>query len=169
MKDYEKLYKEALDRARALNEGRTTGAFGETVCEFIFPELKKSEDEKIKNEIKAVLANTDLSQFVLNYTFHDMVEWLNKQGEYANFRNKIQIDDEVTRNKDGALVNLSQLKRTAKKDEQKPTWNEEDERNLDGIIAEIKANKNNAPDYDLATYDSFLSWLKSLKNKVMEK
>ena len=45
----------------------------------------------------------------------------------------------------------------------KTEWSEEDERNLQGIIDEIEANKNQAPDYDLATYDRFLSWLKSLK------
>ena len=40
----------------------------------------------------------------------------------------------MTRNEDGVLVNLSQLKRVAKKDEkpceQKPAWSEEDETNL---------------------------------------
>lgn len=49
---------------------------------------------------------------------------------------------------------------------EKPAWSEEDERNLEGIINEIEANKNNAPDYDLATYDRFLSWLKSLKDRI---
>lgn len=54
-----------------------------------------------------------------------------------------------------------------KRGEQKHSvWSEEDERNLKGIIDEIEANKNNAPDYDLATYDRFLSWLKSLKQRV---
>ena len=53
-----------------------------------------------------------------------------------------------------------------KQGEQKPVWSEEDERNLKGIIDEIEANKNNAPDYDLATYDRFLSWLKSLKDRI---
>lgn len=53
-----------------------------------------------------------------------------------------------------------------KQGEQKPTWSEEDERNLEGIINEIEASKNNAPDYDLATYDRFLSLLKSLKDRV---
>jgi len=48
---------------------------------------------------------------------------------------------------------------------QKPAWSEEDEKNLQGIIDEIEANKNNAPDYDLATYDRFLSWLKSIKDR----
>jgi len=46
-----------------------------------------------------------------------------------------------------------------------PDWSEEDERNLQGVIDEIEANKNQAPDYDLATYDRFLSWLKSLKER----
>ena len=49
---------------------------------------------------------------------------------------------------------------------QKPVWSKEDERNLKGIIDEIEANKNNAPDYDLTTYDRFLSWLKSLKERI---
>ena len=48
----------------------------------------------------------------------------------------------------------------------KPAWSEEDERNLEGIIDEIEVNKNNAPDYDLATYDRFLSWFKSIKERM---
>ena len=60
-------------------------------------------------------------------------------------------------------------KKELKKIGQKPTWSEEDERNLQGIIDEIEANKNQAPDYDLVTYDRFLSWLKSLKDKVQPK
>lgn len=45
-------------------------------------------------------------------------------------------------------------------------WSEEDKRNLKGIVDEIEENKNTAPDYDLATYDRFLSWLKSIKERV---
>ena len=51
-------------------------------------------------------------------------------------------------------------------EEQNFTWSKEDERNLEGIINEIEANKNNAPDCDLATYDRFLSWLKSIKQRM---
>ena len=55
-------------------------------------------------------------------------------------------------------------KKELKKIEQKPVeWSEEDERNLQGIIDEIEATKNHAPSYDLATYDRYLSWLKSLR------
>lgn len=49
----------------------------------------------------------------------------------------------------------------------KQEWGKEDERNLQGIIDEIEANKNQAPGYDLATYDRFLSWLKSLKDRYI--
>ena len=50
--------------------------------------------------------------------------------------------------------------------EKKSAWSEEDEYTLKGIIDEIEANKNNAPDYDIKVYDRFLVWLKSLKDRV---
>ncbi len=51
------------------------------------------------------------------YTVFRPTTWLEKEAEHANFRNNIQIGDNVTRNQDGVLVNLSQLNRVAKKDE----------------------------------------------------
>ena len=48
----------------------------------------------------------------------DILTWLERQGEHANFRNKIQVGDKVTRNEAGVLVNLSQLKRVAKPNEE---------------------------------------------------
>jgi len=50
-----------------------------------------------------------------------------------------------------------------KKGEQNIAWSEEDESNLQGIIDEIEANKRQAPGYDLATYNRYLSWLESIK------
>ena len=51
---------------------------------------------------------------------------------------------------------------------QKPKWTEEDEKSWLGIIDEIEANKSNAPDYDIKTYDMFLSWLRLLKQRMEE-
>lgn len=45
-------------------------------------------------------------------------------------------------------------------------WTEQDKKILEGIIDEIEVNKNEAPSYDLPTYDKYLNWLKSLKNKI---
>ena len=49
-----------------------------------------------------------------------------------------------------------------------PKWTEEDEKNWRGIIDEIEANKSNAPDYDIETYDRFLSWLDNIKQRMGE-
>jgi len=45
-------------------------------------------------------------------------------------------------------------------------WTEKDKTILDGIIDEIDLDKDEAPSYDLPTYDKYLNWLKSLKNKI---
>jgi hypothetical protein len=120
MEDYEKLYKEAIHRASGF---RTQEC--KDVAEYIFPELAESGDERIRKEI-------------INYFEHypnivvkrerksDYIAWLEKQGQHANFINNIQVGDKVTRNRDGVLVNLSQLNRVAKKqDEQNPTYTKE--------------------------------------------
>ena len=79
----------------------------------IFPELKESEDERIRKAL-IKFVKSRLAGFP---ECDKYIAWLEKQGEHANFRNKIQVGDKVTRNRDGELVNLSQLKRVAKKDE----------------------------------------------------
>lgn len=108
-----KRYDEAFEIAR--NVWRFSSNNAEIMrMEEIFPELRDSENKNIKEEIKIILANTDFSQFALDYTFADMVTWLEKQCDHANFRNKIQIGDKVTRNEAGILVNMSQLNRIAK-------------------------------------------------------
>ena len=49
--------------------------------EKIFSVFDKSEDEKIKHQIEVILANTDLSKFALDYTFSDMLDWLNRKDQ----------------------------------------------------------------------------------------
>lgn len=50
--------------------------------------------------------------------------------------------------------------------QQKQEWGDEDTKNWQGIIDEIKANKSEAPDYDIKTYDGYLSWLQQLKYRI---
>ena len=66
--DYEKKYKEAFERARELSK-TTTGAN----YEYIFPELKESEDERTRKEI---LDYIDKATGCKRW-----VAWLEKQGE----------------------------------------------------------------------------------------
>lgn len=161
--DYEKKYKEALERAKELSEGRyghSVDDIPKDISEYIFPELKESENERIRLEIVSCVQNygprTENPGLYIR-----MIDWLEKQGEHAKFLDFIQVGDKVTRNQDGVLVNLSQLKRVAKpaenkgeqilansvktcKDEQKPAWSEEDDQYL--LVCKNALSKYQASD-----------------------
>jgi len=121
---------------------------------------KESEDEKIR---KAIIEFFELQDDNTTYSFvpkKDILAWLGKQGEHANFRNKIQVGDKVTRNKDGVLVNLSQLNRVAKKDEKQGEQNHI-EQNLEMVEA-LRA------EYEKGRADAFAQMMQSvLKNLLV--
>ena len=118
-----KAYDDAIEIARAKYAMKDQPTHQDLVD--IFPELAELKNERIRKHLIGVVelyyGKTD------EQGKKDCLAWLEKQAEHANFRSKIQIGDNVTRNKDGVLVNLSQLNRVAKKQcEQKPAeWSEE--------------------------------------------
>ena len=79
-----KAYDEALEIARKINSGEGVATPSDwTICETIFPELKESEDEKIRKwlitqlELKSDVNNPhDLELMILK-----SIAWLEKQGE----------------------------------------------------------------------------------------
>ena len=93
--NYEQKYKEALERAQ--KELQTCGS---TDCDAakqifrFFPELKDSEDEKIRKELKRAI------DVALDYSYFDKetadgcLAWLEKQGEPID-DNIITRDDEI--------------------------------------------------------------------------
>ena len=105
--NYKKKYNKLVEAIKVLQE---TNPSDEGIHNWVndnVPELHKSEDEKIRKGLITMLSQ--------DRELHSKeIAWLEKQGEHANFLSKIQIGDKVTRNKDGVLVNLSQLKRVAK-------------------------------------------------------
>lgn len=118
MEDYEKKYKESLERAREYKNGEIEHdlEIGENIMDYVFPELKDSKDERIRKAIINVFATHKDYEIFYGVSVEDILAWLEKQAEHANFRNKIQVGDRVTRNEDGVLVNLSQLDRVTKQD-----------------------------------------------------
>lgn len=74
-----KAYDKALDRARKLYNGEETSADVEVACETIFPELKESEDEKIRKAILGLVRQS--SEILGNQNQNNMISWLEKQGE----------------------------------------------------------------------------------------
>ena len=121
-----KAYDKAIERAKRM--------FSEKEVKYLFPALKESEDEKIRKVLRERIIRYDPNNEILikeeGISQKQFLDWIEKQGEHKKFRDGIQVGDKVTRNREGMLVNLSQLNRVAKKDEkqgeQKPTeWNPE--------------------------------------------
>ena len=114
--DYKKKYKELVEILNKANEDDET-KYKTFSCVFadIMPKTRMSEDERIGDEIIHFLTTTHDTRLVGNgKQVDEWVSWIEKQGEHANFRNKIQVGDKVTRNEDGIIVNISQLNRIAK-------------------------------------------------------
>lgn len=84
--NYEKKYKEALERARELlsrcikDSDRRTKIYRVEDIESIFPELKENEDERIRKEIISFIADRK-NWFPKEETKASWISWLEKQGE----------------------------------------------------------------------------------------
>lgn len=79
--DYKEKYEQALERARMINNGEDVDVeAGTTTCEYIFPELKESEDERIRKELIGFL-QLPHPQFVGERKQEKWIAWLEKQGE----------------------------------------------------------------------------------------
>jgi len=80
MDSYEKKYKEALEVAKrklCFDKAGMVDSFTPNDIYEMFPELRESEDEKIRKELIGFLRNIPNS----NYTCEEMALWLEKQGE----------------------------------------------------------------------------------------
>ena len=81
--NYEQKYKEAIERCKSWMRGEHPECFTEAqkAGEFIFPELKESEDESIRKELLAVINDLVLPDEQQSR----FVAWLEKQKPLNNF------------------------------------------------------------------------------------
>ena len=141
--DYEKAYKDALERASGFKTQECRD-----VAEYIFPELKESEDERIKKDI-IYFIQSRLSGFPECEKF---VSWLEEQGKKPK---KVSIwkhwkdgiaggteGEQIFLTKMGRIysissclgcecdyIELSELDKLMREEKQgKSNWNEEDEK-----------------------------------------
>lgn len=79
--NYEKKYKEALERASKLRVQNPFDTVGQMV-EHIFPELgKESKDERIRKTIYGWIYTQPSEFFDNGFSKEEMLTWLDKQGE----------------------------------------------------------------------------------------
>ena len=187
--NYEKKYKEALERARNVYKGLvgTADLVAMADLEEVFPELKESEDERIRT----FLHHTFTAQYLCkdkSGTWHrepviNILTWLEKQGESDETKAKTflinkgyPIDANGTFPTYEELYNIiiEGLEHQGEKpinntDEQKPAeWSEEDEKmrnNLIRLLIRLSANtqtNSTTPNY---SYPNEIDWLNSLKQR----
>jgi len=84
--DYEKKYKEEIDRATQLWE---CGDITRENLEYLFPELKESEDEKIRKAIIEFFESQDDNTTYSLVQKKDILAWFEKQGESDETKAKI--------------------------------------------------------------------------------
>ena len=80
MIDYEKKYKEALERARSMYESKDDAE----LASFIFPELRESEDERIRMALCDIVRDMPYMETELRahgLTAEQVLAWLEKQKE----------------------------------------------------------------------------------------
>lgn len=148
--NYEKKYKEALEKAKDFYKGykqRDNQLYANDL-ETIFPELRESEDEQIRKEFCK-----DIWTFIPNEKAHKYISWLAKQGETFT---KKDVDDAY-------LKGISDTKNELEKQGgQKPAkWSLEDERVI-AIINNALTESNTPPD----DYDKVYDWLESLRQRI---
>lgn len=123
MKDFEKAYKEALERARQFSE-HPLQEDSSNIVEYIFTELERSKDEKIRKAL-------------IEY-FDDM----NKADSWANGIHPLNIIAWLEKQKDAYELGFTEGKRVKNKEwleKQKPVkWAEEDEDMINAAIRTCK-------------------------------
>ena len=123
--DYKQKYEEALEWARKVIQGKIGFVLDDVLNKF--PELKESEDERIRKELITYLKSQGCSAV---WNFKDWIAWLEKQGEQKLLNNdKYQtVSVEILDRLYESEKELEQLKqgehKPADKVEQESTWNE---------------------------------------------
>ena len=80
--DYEKAYKEALELARKMHTGEGVDTDGSMdIYEIMFPELRESEDERIRRWIKTFIEVRLLNAGEFEPQYRDALDWLEEQKE----------------------------------------------------------------------------------------
>ena len=81
--DYEKKYKEALERAKDYHKQLINEDNSEWACEIenIFPELIEPKDEKIRKAIIAHIKGLKYYDICYGVSPKEMCDWLEKQGQ----------------------------------------------------------------------------------------
>ena len=154
-------YEEALERAKAAIEVAAYPEEVRRVAETIFPELRESEDERIRKALVKHFRDTKncVGDIWAGMDVDSILAWLEKQKEQ-----KPTLVDKLRSISTPADENWFEIqKKWEKEDEQKPAeWSEEDENNIGWLVAFLQGETGSGDVIGLMK-ESLISWLKSLR------
>ena len=168
--DYEKLYKEALERARTFLTNE--------VAADIFPELAGSKDERIRKAIEYAIGQSTHSDGTLinGVSSEEALAWLERQGEQKPYGQRQECVDcqfnYAGECKGSCTMKRSEQKFTDKVERSLLSGSEEDEESLLDLIKFIENWKAKGKDStaklalwtsDEQKCDRLLTFLKSLR------
>ena len=127
-------------------------------------ELTESKDERIRKALLDAMNDyTPDSVIWDDIKAEEITAWLKKQGDYANFRDKAQVGDRITKNEAGVLVNLSQLKRVAKPAEQELSEDDKIRKEIVGFL-DMFLGTHITPTATPKQLKEWIAWLEKQKH-----
>ena len=166
--DYEKKYKEALERAKEMISNECSSEHTKTVCQEIFPQLAESEDERTREDIMHFLyawrGDTKVEKWLAWLEKQKPAEWSEEDGYRIRWiisllttMQEKGIDD---RYGDSVHDDIPDMISWLKSLRQQPRheWSEKDERFICNLIRYFKGEE--ALRY---TDEETINWLKSLR------
>lgn len=113
--NYEQSYNEALERARKVHSTEIDA--NKTLTEYIFPELKDNDDDRIRKELIAFIENHD--RIGCDYDYDKWIDWLKKQADKDKLiqdlgKYKVKYTQEVLENYIDMIKNNSDDERLRK-------------------------------------------------------
>lgn len=177
MENYEKMYKEAFDRAKFLKENADNISAKDTsyAFEYIFPELKESDDEKIRKAAIEFIRQNDSFYYILGVSKEEAISWLEKQKsidildeekrEFADNVDSIRKEiDEAYRKEYNEARRIENKDRFEKQGEQKTACNEDYKNIIEWLIGYLEYRiMNTAIIEEKKNCLDSVAWLKSIK------
>lgn len=113
-------YDEAIERAKKLKENpqsvfnEYSPKEGDTICDYIFPELKELGDEKIRKALVELVKCNERSGYTLlnNVSTSSMLAWLEKQGGQKVSVVEFNAKDWYVSKVDGKIYNAKFMEKT---------------------------------------------------------
>lgn len=170
--NYEKKYKEIVGEIRKAYLYAQTDST-KAVLKEIFPELAKSEEEKVRKALIDFFGKGAKYGGQTNGVYDkDILAWLEKQGEkHQNPYNGISFEYNghiwgMCARDNGVDISCDKhlIKHLEKQGKQKPAWSEEDEKFFKTALWHISYSISNGKSTDI--HCDTTEWLKSLKERI---